>query len=242
MKTIKDSITNKKVVFYGDSITHNWEKYDHDLNLTHKDDINYKYGLGYGHVKMLNDVCHFKSVDNFAVSGGCYASCSQINPNRPPFRHFAYQIMHSLDKLKEAEVIFVMFGSNDYSEQVPFGKEDDIGIDENQEDMTFYGGMNFGFKKIKEINPTAKIYVINCLSRTVDIEKGRTFNYSLNEYNLAIQHICRIYDLTLIDVSKLYKVPQDFIGENKVSDDGLHPNQKGYKLLTNYILNQVEKD
>ena len=32
MKTIKELISNKKVVFLGDSNTHNWEKYDHDYN------------------------------------------------------------------------------------------------------------------------------------------------------------------------------------------------------------------
>ena len=45
MKTVKELIANKKVVFYGDSITHNWEKYDHDLNLTHGED--YNYGLAF---------------------------------------------------------------------------------------------------------------------------------------------------------------------------------------------------
>ena len=49
---------------------------------------------------MLNDACNFKKVDNFAVSGGCYANCMDINPNRPHFRHFGYQVMNSLDALK----------------------------------------------------------------------------------------------------------------------------------------------
>ena len=93
MKTIKELISNKKVVFFGDSITHNWEKYDHDYNLTHPEDENYPYGLGYGYVKMLNDVCNFKKVDNFAVSGGCYANCFDINPARKEFRHFPSQVL-----------------------------------------------------------------------------------------------------------------------------------------------------
>ena len=56
---MKEFLRNKKVVFYGDSITHNWEKYDHDYNLTQGED--HEYGLGYNHVKMLNDACNFKS-------------------------------------------------------------------------------------------------------------------------------------------------------------------------------------
>lgn len=240
MKSIKELISNKKVVFYGDSITHNWEKYDHDLNLTHPENPNYQYGLGYGYVKMLNDVCNFKSIDNFAVSGGCYANCADINPMRKTYRHFPYQIMHSLKELKEAEVVFVMFGSNDYSEQVPFGNFNEVAKDENQTNMTFYQGMNFGFNKIKEVNPNALILVINILNRTCYIENNRTYNYSINEYNLAINHACKLHGLNLIDVSSLFSLKENFPGGKGVcyADDGLHPNQKGYEVLTNFILNQ----
>ena len=239
MAKLKDLLKNKKIVFYGDSITHNWEKYTHDLVLTHPEDPDYKYGLGYGHVKMLNDVCHFKSIDNFAVSGGCYANCMDINPNRATFRHFPYQVTHSKEALEKADVIFVMFGTNDFSEQVPFGDYKDIAKDENQTDMTFYQGMNFGFRKIKEANPNALILVVNCLNRMVDIEANRSFNYSLNEYNLAIRHICNIYKLHLIDVSNLFVIPDNFVGGKGVTytDDGLHPNNEGYKCFTEFLLN-----
>lgn len=229
--TVKELIYNKKVVFYGDSITHNWEKYDHDLNLTHGED--YNYGLGYGHVKMLNDACDFKTVDNFAVSGGCYANCLELNPLRYEFRHFPYQVMHSLDALKEAEVIFIMFGSNDFSEQVPFGHYQDETDDYHKTDMNFHQGMNFGFKKIKEINPNAQVFVINILYRTVGVEAHATYNYSVNEYNLAIGHVCKQYGYNLIDVSKIYN-KENF---KNYSEDGLHPNENGYKVLTDYILN-----
>ena len=146
MKTVKDLITNKKVVFYGDSITHNWEKFDHDLNLTHTDP-NHEYGLGYGHVKMMNDVCHFKTVDNFAVSGGCYANTYYLNPQRPVWRHFPHQIVVSKDKLIAADVIFIMMGSNDFSEQTPFGYYKEVATDHNQDNMTFLQGINFGYQK-----------------------------------------------------------------------------------------------
>ena len=110
--TVKELIYNKKVVFYGDSITHNWEKYDHDYNLTHPEDENYPYGLGYGHVKMLNDVCNFKSVDNFAVSGGCYANCPDINPARKEFRNFPSQVIRASEKIKEAEGLLEKYASD----------------------------------------------------------------------------------------------------------------------------------
>lgn len=229
---MKDILTNKKVVFYGDSLTHNWEKYDHDLNLTKGE--NYNYGLGYNHVKMLNDVCHFKSVDNFAVSGGCYANISSIKPHRNEFRNFPYQIDHSLKELKNADVIFVMFGTNDYSEQVTFGDYKDEIDSINNKNMTFYQGMHYGFKKIKEVNPNALVFVINIMFRTVDIEANVTYNYSINEYNLAIAHMAKIYNFHLIDVYKLFNL-DNFNNIN--SDDGLHLNEHGYKVLTDFILN-----
>lgn len=234
---LKELLCNKKVVFYGDSITHNWEKYDHFMNLTHKDDVNYKYNLGYGYVKKLNDACNFKSVDNFAVSGGCYANCYKINALRQSFRHFPYQVTHSTNKLKDADIVFVMFGTNDYSEQLPFKDYKDVAKNEYQGDMSFFEGMNFGFKKIKETNPNAIIFVLNILNRTYKYER-EPFNYSIDEYNLAIRQICEVYNLNLIDVSKLFD-KENFKGGNKelYSDDGLHPNEKGYEALTSYILN-----
>lgn len=229
---MKEFLKNKKVVFYGDSLTHNWEKYDHDLNLTHGKDFN--YGLGYNHVKMLNDVCHFKSVDNFAVSAGCYANISSIRPHRNEYRNFPYQIDHSLQELKDADVIFIMFGTNDYAEQVTFGDYLYEPIKSSKGDMTFYQGMNYGFSKIKEINPKAKVFVLNIMYRTVDIEPNVTYNYSTNEYNLAIAHMVKLYNYNLIDVSKLFN-KDNFYKIN--SDDGLHLNENGYKILTDYILN-----
>lgn len=227
---VKDLISNKKVVFYGDSITHNWEKYDHDLNLTRGND--YNYGLGYGHVKMLNDVCDFKSVDNFAVSGGCFANTYYLNNCRPVWRHAPHQVACSIDALKEADVVFVMLGTNDYSEQVRFGHYKDIANSFDQDDMTFHEGMNYTFDKIKQTNPNALVFVLNILFRTVDVEAHATFNFSVDEYNLAINHVCKEYGFNLIDVSKLFNK------ENikNYSDDGLHPNENGYKVLTNYIL------
>ena len=46
-------------------------------------------------------------------------------------------------------------------------------------------------------------------------------------------------DLKLIDVSKLYDLKKNFVGGTGelYSDDGLHPNQKGYEVLTDFILN-----
>lgn len=238
MKIVKELITNKKVVFYGDSITHNWEKYDHDLNLVNPDP-NHVYGLGYGHVKMLNDACNFKSVHNFAVSGGCYANTYSLNKARPVWRHAPHQVMCSLDVLKEADVVFIMFGSNDYSEQVKFGHYQEVATSADQDDMTFHQGINFTFNKIKEVNPNALVFVINILNRTVGIEPHATFNFSVDEYNLAIAHMVKEHKFNLIDVREVFKLDENFVGGSKelYSDDGLHPNQAGYKALTNFILN-----
>lgn len=233
---LKDFLKNKKVVFYGDSITHNFDKYTHDLVLVHGE--NYEYGLGSNYVKMLDDVCHFKTVDNFAVSGGCYANVYKRSKNREPFRHFGYQVYHTIDKLKEAEVIFVFYGANDYTEQPTFGDFNDCASSFDDDNMTFYGGMNLGFRKIKEENPNATIIVINILNQTIPTNPNVMYQYSINEYNLAISHICRLYGMHLIDVSNLFKVPENYPGGKGplYTDDGLHPNHDGYVVFTNYLL------
>ena len=231
MNNLKDIISNKSILFFGDSITHNWDKYDHDLNLVHGD--NYQYGLGSGYVKMLDDACHFKHVENKAVSGGCYASIESKVPARQEFRHFVYQVKHNIDKIKNAEIIMIMYGTNDYSEQVSFGKDDSL------DETTFYGGMNVGLNIIKQANPKAKIFMLGCLNRTCPID-AKTFNYSINEYNLAIKQCARAHDVIYIDIFDVFKYPTNQYNDNKeliYTDDGLHPNHNGYVALTNNLLN-----
>mgnify|MGYP003427031047 CR=1 FL=1 len=64
-------------------------------------------------------------------------------------------------------------------------------------------------------------------------------NFSVDEYNLAIAHMVKEHKFNLIDVREVFKLDENFVGGSKelYSDDGLHPNQAGYKALTNFILN-----
>ena len=233
---IKDFIKGKKVVFFGDSITHNFDKYTHDLVLVHGE--NYQYGLGNGWVKMLDDVCHFKNVENFAVSGGCYANVYKWCKNREPFRHFGYQVYHAQDAIKDAEVIFVLFGANDYTEQRRFGNYNDLPVGPEDDDMSLYGGMNLGFKKIIELNPKAKVFVLSLLNQMFPTNPAFPFEHQLGEYNLAVRHMCNVYGFTYVDVTGVLKIPDNFKGGNGplYSDDGLHPNHDGFVKLTNTVL------
>ena len=231
MAKLEQLLKNERVLFFGDSITHNWDKFDHDLNYVNGKD--YK-GLGSGYVKMLDDVCHFAYVDNVSVSGGCFASCEKRNPLRQAFRHFTYQVDHATCQIKEANYIIIMLGTNDYSEQVPFGKEDSL------DKTTFFGGINVGLNQIRKINPKAKIIMLSCINRSFPIEDNRTYSYSLKEYNLAIKVAARMHKAYYIDIYDLFKYLTNQYNDNKdliYTDDGLHPNHNGYVALTNYLLN-----
>lgn len=232
---IKDFLENKKVIFYGDSITHNWLKYTHDLDKV----ANYDGKSMSGYAGIILKETKATKIDNFAVSGGCYADTSSFT-ERQVFRHFPYQIDNSISKLSDADVIFIFFGTNDYSSQTPFGRYDELLP--AKDSHTFYSGMNYGFNKIKEINPKAKVFVLTLLNRTcpIDVE---TFNYSLNEYNLAIKHNAKRFGFQIIDISSLFKLEANFPnGKGPIySDDGLHPNELGHKVLAEFILNSEVK-
>ena len=229
---IKDVVKGKKVLFYGDSITHNWNKYDHDLLLLNPDD---SVRDQWSYVFTIEEEGKTSKITNKAVSGGCYANLN--TKARPVWRHFPYQVENSIEDLKEADVIFVEFGSNDFSDQNPFGSEFEK-ANSVMEANTFFKGMNYGFDLIKKYNPKAKVFVINCLFRTLSVDPGFTYNYSLTEYNLAIAYNVRRYGFTLVDVSHLFSI-KDFNPEVKPSftNDGLHPNNEGHKRLGEYILN-----
>ena len=75
---------NKNIVFFGDSITHNWAKYPGG----NKDTVNDTTSLGYNHIPMLNDVCNFASITNAAWSGGTMSTIPR--EEIPLYKTFAY--------------------------------------------------------------------------------------------------------------------------------------------------------
>ncbi|MCI5745035.1 MAG: SGNH/GDSL hydrolase family protein [Erysipelotrichaceae bacterium] len=231
---------HKKVIFFGDSITHSWLRCPSGSRLPDnatQEEINewnkvWNTGspLGYNthYLSLLNNKCQFESVVNAAWSGGTM-SYLPTSKERFVYKSFPGAVLEHENDIKNAEYAFVFYGTNDLTDQVKIGKISD-NVDINSKvSSSFMGGMNFGIQKLQEYNENIKIVFMNLLTRTY----AYSGDYTLQDYNDAIEEIALSYSLKVLDVNSIFD-PSNFY--NTYSNDGLHPNDAGYALIADYIL------
>ena len=227
---------SKKVMFFGDSITHNWSARAHerpDPNVV-SDDPRTFTNLGTNYVKMLNDACNFESVVNAAWSGGTMAYLPKSS-ERYTYKSFGGSVCENLEATAEADYIFVFYGTNDLTDQVPVGSLQDAQASlQDTQNSSFYAGMKFGVNKIREVNEDANIIFMNLFARSYPYSG----NNKLDDYNAAIEEFCKAYMTKLLDINSLY-TNEEFVVGSGLTNDGLHPQEKAYRKLTDYILTGV---
>ena len=57
-------------------------------------------------------------------------------------------------------------------------------------------------------------------------------------HNAAIDEFCKAYMTKLLDVNSLY-TNAEFVTNSGLTNDGLHPQEKAYRKLTDFILTGV---
>lgn len=223
---------HKNVVFFGDSITHNWAKYPSGNKPVTPEEIKQSQidSLGYpGHyIPQLHKQCEFTSITNAAWSGGTMAWLPK-SQERFTYKSFIGSIKENEEAVKKADIMFVFYGTNDLSDQVDVGTLADRAVIDDKTNETFVGSMSYGIQLIQQLNPQANIVFFNLLTRTYPY----TGKYTINDYCNAIENACRSYMLKMINIQNLFEVTE-FNGN--YSNDGLHLNDNGYKVLVDYIL------
>ena len=133
------------------------------------------------------------------------------------------------------DYIFVLYGTNDADDQVPIGTIRDTLETDGKTNGTFMGSMKYGIETIREANPDAIIIFMNVIYRT----RAIVGNIQLNDYNEAIETLCKSYACRLLDTYSMFD-PQT--ASQYLNEDGLHLNSLGYSTLVDYILNNGKKD
>lgn len=228
---------NKNVMFFGDSITHNWAKNpwgrlpETDEEIAHSNSVT-SLGYDYHYVPTLNKLCKFKSVVNAAWSGGTMA----YRPSgRPVYKSFPYCVDEHYESIKNADYIFVLYGTNDADDQVPIGTIRDTITPDGKTNGTFMASMKYGIETIREANPDAHIIFMNVIYRT----RAVVGDLQVEDYNEAIDTMCKSYACRMIDTYSMF-TPEE--AKDNLNDDGLHLSEKGYKTLIDYILNNGQKE
>lgn len=254
----------KTVIFFGDSITdqdavwwktNTWQKVNKEGEYYKENGRRITItGITKNYVNMLDEVCHFASYANPAIAG---ALCSHYNA--------AYankgisiptQISQNLDKIKKADYVFVMGGTNDSYEinklnsVLRLGTIDDLAEEAafsnavtNRPLSTFYGFYNYILNTIEKTNPNAGLICLSnipCQSTygyAGGISNGHN-NEGIQGVNAAIKNSCEKYLACYVDIYSAIPFSEKY--QQYIStwftNDQLHPNEVAYELITDKIL------
>ena len=206
-----------KIEFFGDSITVGTYT---SPNSTYPDAIAAK---GYTHY--ISEYFECEEMHNHAINGISYSSTSTVNS--------VYAIVHLINNIKDAELIFFAGGTNDYGTDVEIGNANDT------EDVSFYGALNITFKTAKEKNPNAKIYVLSPIPRLNENQPNKK-GYVLDDYRNALQAKAVEYGFFFIDGSLLEIYPDKEEDKATYILDGTHLNEAGHEKLAEFIIKNIE--
>ena len=223
MSVDKGRLYGKNVMFFGDSITHNWAKYPNGDTTV----VNNTTSLGYNYIPILKNECNLNNIINAAWSGGTMAYLPS-SAERFVYKSFPGCVDDHFDEIKDMDYIFVFYGTNDLTEQVTIGNDVDKMQKDQKQAASFKASMKYGIERIREASKDARIIFINLLFRTYQYSGTIT----PENYNEAIDDLCKAYMCKLLDVSKLFNRSNMAI----YSKDGLHPNEKGYRVLADYMM------
>jgi lysophospholipase L1-like esterase len=165
-------------------------------------------------------VCH-------GLNGISISRTSSVNPE--------YAMSIECEKLSGADVFIIAGGTNDWATNVPLGNEND------QTDVSFYGGLSVLYGKVKKQNPNAKIFAVLPINRQGEKTTKNAHGLFLDEYREAIEKRANSFGFYVIDGRQIPINPDDEEERKKYILDGLHPNCEAHKLYGEFLYLEIQK-
>ena len=166
-------------------------------------------------------------VNNYGVSGSRIAN-QRMGTGERRDRHFCMR-MEEMDETADAVVVFG--GTNDYGHgEATFGEKDSFDV------YTFYGALNTLFTHFKENAPNTKVIFMTPLHRLNENNPSFPEGKVLKDYVDAIKEIAANYDVHIID---LYEEAPIDPADPEVVPDGLHPSDKGHRIMADFITKKL---
>ncbi|NLL79334.1 MAG: SH3 domain-containing protein [Clostridiales bacterium] len=133
---------------------------------------------------------------------------------------------------KDANLILVLGGTNDFYFNVP------LGTDQDRTYFTFYGAMHMLCSRLKTVYPDSDIVFMTPLHRVDEYGEVNKNGNSLEEYAAVIMQVCSEYGIPVID---LYHEQKLNFGYNKelYMPDGLHPDDLGQMAIGYYVSDKL---
>ena len=208
-------LKGKKINFLGDSITQGCGTSSNDHTF----------------IEILKREYDLAEARNYGLGGTRIARQSEIkDPNEQRDKDF---IMRAEEMDDDADVIVVFGGTNDYGNgQASLGNIEDNHV------FTFYGAVRVLCENLIKKYPTSAVVFITPLHRWNENGGLGTWKpdgvkqHPLCDYVRAIKEACERYSVPVLDLfgsgSMPYNLPE---WREPYSEDGLHPNDEGHKLI-----------
>lgn len=181
-----------------------------------------------GYPTIIKDKLNFDGIINKGVDGASLAKNNSTNKS--------ILLDNKWNDLKLADTITILAGTNDFKLNVPIGN---VG-ESNYDEATFTGAYQILLEKINDKNPNAKIYLITPLQRDngdYDINTVNEAGHKLIDYVSRVKELGEKYEYDVIDLYNNSEITIDTL--DKYTTDGLHPNNNGYEVIANEILEVI---
>lgn len=217
-------IQNKKINFLGDSITEGG-------NATRPENI---------YVEVVARIGNLAEARNYGVGGTCIAA------RKTPFEEAVLNeywsedfVTRALRMDKDADAVVVFGGTNDYGHgDVPIGDVVDYGD-------TFCGALNRLLDILQARFPVPVLFVTPIPRRDVTGPFGeyrRSFaTGTLSDYVSAIKNVAQLHNVGVLDLFSDKDFVSDCNFKELVSEDNLHPTDKGHALIAQKIVERLQK-
>jgi len=132
-------------------------------------------------------------------------------------------------------LVTLEIGTNDFKLDVSLGNKGQIG-DTSFDTTTFYGAYRELIEYILNINPEVRIVLLTPLQRDnsgYDVNYTNSAGHKLIDYVNAVEEIGEMYSLPVCDLYRKSGITQKTL--STFTEDGLHPNNLGYKRIGNLI-------
>ncbi len=182
------------------------------------------------YINQIGTVLGADAVNNYGLPSSPVSNT--INPALSPQENQSLSFLERYTSMsKDADIVFVFGGVNDYSLNVPLGDENDTSS------STFSGALNTLFQGLIEQYPDSKIIALTPIQRS-DQTGTNEAGHELEDYANCVTDIARNYKE--VDSIDLYHAPElNFSSEEASSaylTDGLHPNDAGQEKIAQYVL------
>lgn len=141
---------------------------------------------------------------------------------------------------EDPDIIIIHISTNDWSGGISIGEIDFTGKNTSQIKPAYC----YLLMKLMQTYPGAQIYCCTILNRRRNNEAVGVKNsagVTVADYNEAIKDVANRFGAKILDINKCGFTPYNFCdstiteGTNLYSNDGLHPNENGMKLLEDYM-------